>query len=264
MLKVQPLKRFGQNYIRDKNTILKIIDEFQPLKDDNVLEIGPGTGALTSVLSENLDKFYAVEIDKRVVDDLREKFPKVDFSCADVLKINLNSFVSSVKKLRIIGNIPYNITSPILFKLIEERKFVEDAMFMVQFEVAKRITAEKRTKDYGILSVLLNYFAETKLCFKISPNVFFPVPKVYSAIIHLYFNKESADEVDDKMFIKVVKAAFGNRRKTLKNSLGNSIFKEIKIDNSEFDLTRRAEELSIAEFVDLTKIIHYKMNNISG
>jgi len=260
MLKVQPLKRFGQNYIRDKNTILKIIDEFKPQQDDNVLEIGPGTGALTSVLSDRLEKFSAVEIDKRVVDALREIFPKVEFICGDFLKLNLDSFDSSGKKLRIIGNIPYNITSPILFKLIEERSLVKDAMFMIQFEVAKRITAQQRTKDYGILSVLLNYFAETKLSFKISPNVFFPVPKVYSAIIHLFFNKETDDGVEDKIFIKVVKAAFGNRRKTLKNSLGNSIYKEIKIENSEFDLTRRAEELSIPEFVELTKIIQSRMN----
>ena len=260
MLKVQPLKRFGQNYIRDKNTLLKIIDEFKPQMDDHVVEIGPGTGALTSVLSEKLVKFSAVEIDKRVVDDLREKFPLVEFICADFLKIKLDSFDSSDKKLRIIGNIPYNITSPILFKLIEERDLVEDAMFMVQFEVAKRITAQKRTKDYGILSVLLNFFAETELCFKISPNVFFPVPKVYSAMIHLRFNKKTDNDIEDRMFINVVKAAFGNRRKTLKNSLGNSIFKEIKIDNSEFDLTRRAEELSIAEFIELTKIIQSKLN----
>lgn len=260
MLKIQPLKRFGQNYIRDRNTILKIVEEFNPLKEDHVVEIGPGTGALTSVLCEKLAKFSAVEIDKRVVDDLREKYPKVEFVCADFLKIKLDSFNSSDKKLRIIGNIPYNITSPILFKLIEERDLVEDAMFMVQFEVAKRITAEKRTKDYGILSVLINYFAETELCFKISPNVFFPVPKVDSAMIHLKFNKKSIEGIEDRMFINVVKAAFGNRRKTLKNSLGNSIFKEIKIDNSEFDLTRRAEELSITEFVDLTKIIQSKIN----
>jgi 16S rRNA (adenine1518-N6/adenine1519-N6)-dimethyltransferase len=259
MLKIQPLKRFGQNYIHDKNTILKIVEEFNPLKDDHVVEIGPGTGALTSVLCEYLAKFSAVEIDKRVVDDLRKKYPQVEFICADFLKIKLDSFNSSDKKLRIIGNIPYNITSPILFKLIEERDLVEDAMLMVQFEVAKRITAEKRTKDYGILSVLINYFAETELCFKISPNVFFPVPEVYSAMIHLSFNKESIEAIEDRIFINVVKAAFGNRRKTLKNSLGNSIFKEIKIDNSEFDLTRRAEELSIPEFIELTKIIQSKM-----
>ena len=259
MLKVQPLKRFGQNYIRDKNTILKIVEEFKPQQDDYVLEIGPGTGALTSVLSENLNKFSAVEIDKRVIDDLRDKFPQVDFICADFLKIKLDSFNTPDKKLRIIGNIPYNITSPILFKLIEERDLVEDAMFMVQFEVAKRITAERRTKDYGILSVLLNYFAEAELCFKISRNVFYPMPNVDSAIIHIYFNKVIDGTITDKMFISVVKASFGNRRKTLKNSLGNSIFKEIKIDNAEFDLTRRAEELSIPEFVELTKIIQSKL-----
>jgi len=256
--KIYPLKRFGQNYLVDKNIIKKIIEEFKPDSEDVVLEIGPGTGALTAELVNKVKRFVAVEIDKRAVKQLKEKFPSLEIINKDFLEVNLLEFVNKNKKLRIIGNIPYNITSPILFKLINERKFVEDALLMVQYEVAKRITAEKGTKDYGILSVLLNYFAQTKLCFKISPNVFYPKPKVYSAIIKIKFSEEEQKEIDDDLFIKVVKAAFGNRRKVLKNSLSNSIFRTINLTNNESLtnlLARRAEDLSIKDFVQLYEFI---------
>ncbi len=254
MSKLQPLKRFGQNYLIDKNIIQKIVREFNPQKTDIVIEIGPGTGALTAGLMPKVKKLYAVEIDKRVVESLALGFPVVTVINQDFLKLELNS-VADDNPIRVIGNIPYNITSPILFKLIENRLLVSDAMLMVQLEVAKRITAKENSDDYGILGVLLNYFAETKLCFKISPNVFYPKPKVESAIIHLNFTKKLSSDVDDKLFIQVVKAAFGNRRKKLKNSLGNSIFSDIVFEASNFDLSRRAEELTIMEFVELTQII---------
>lgn len=254
MSKLQPLKRFGQNYLIDKNIIQKIVREFNPQKTDIVIEIGPGTGALTTGLMNLVEKLYAVEIDKRVVESLALGFPVVTVINQDFLKLDLNSLVTDIP-LRVIGNIPYNITSPILFKLIENRSLVSDAMLMVQLEVAKRITAKEKSDDYGILGVLLNYFAETKLCFKISPNVFYPKPKVESAIIHLNFTKRLSSDVDDKLFIQVVKAAFVNRRKKLKNSLGNSIFSDIVFEACDFDLSRRAEELTIMEFVELTKII---------
>lgn len=259
MSKPRPLKRFGQNYLVDKNTTLKIVNEFDPKSNDVVIEIGPGTGALTSELMPKVKKLYAVEIDKRVVESLALSYPSVNVINHDFIKLDLNNYENE-KPLRIIGNIPYNITSPILFKLIENRTLVKDAMMMVQFEVAKRITAEERSDDYGILGVLLNFFADTKLCFKISPNVFYPKPKVDSAIIHLNFNKQLPADIDSKLFIKVVKASFGNRRKKLKNSLRNSVFKEIDIDQNEFDVSRRAEELTIIEFVDLTRIIQKSLN----
>ena len=259
MSKPRPLKRFGQNYLVDKNTTLKIVNEFDPKSNDVVIEIGPGTGALTSELMPKVKKLYAVEIDKRVVESLALSYPSVHVINHDFIKLDLNNYESE-KPLRIIGNIPYNITSPILFKLIENRTLVKDAMMMVQFEVAKRITAEERSDDYSILGVLLNFFADTKLCFKISPNVFYPKPKVDSAIIHLNFDKQLPSNLDFKLFIKVVKAAFGNRRKKLKNSLRNSVFKDINIDQNEFDVSRRAEELTINEFVDLTRLIQKSLN----
>lgn len=259
--KLQPLKRFGQNYLIDKNIINKIIREFDPKLSDVIIEIGPGTGALTSVLIDKVSKLTAVEIDKRVVEKLKEELPKVRIINEDFLKVKLSDITTSKQKVRIIGNIPYNITSPILFKLIEERSLISDAMLMVQYEVAKRITAKRGTKDYGILSVLMNYFAETKLCFKISPNVFYPKPKVFSAIIQIKFYDFLSTEIDDKLFIKTVKAAFGNRRKTLRNSLSNSIFRSKnsdlsnKLESLSHLLSKRAEDLSIQDFIELSKMI---------
>ncbi|OGU64730.1 MAG: ribosomal RNA small subunit methyltransferase A [Stygiobacter sp. RIFOXYC12_FULL_38_8] len=254
MEKLKPLKRFGQNYLVDKNTIQRIVNQFSPNEDDNVVEIGPGQGALTSLLSKTVKHYRAIEIDKRVIDDLRLSYPKVDFINQDFLEIELKELAGD-KKLRVIGNIPYNITSPIIFKLIEERESISDAMMMVQYEVAKRIVGKPRTKDYGILSVLTNYFAETELCFKIPPTVFYPKPNVDSAIVSFKFGKATPTDIDEKLFVKVVKAAFGNRRKTLKNSLSNNAFGDLNFDSLPFDFTRRAEELTIDQFVELTRLI---------
>jgi 16S rRNA (adenine1518-N6/adenine1519-N6)-dimethyltransferase len=145
--------------------------------------------------------------------------------------------------------------------MIENRLLIKDALIMTQYEVAKRIIAKPRTKDYGILSVLMNYFATVELCFKISPNVFYPKPKVDSAIIKIDFQNNKEVELDYKLFIQVVKASFGNRRKTLKNSLSNSIYKDIGLSKIDFDFTRRAEELSIEEFIELTKKMKKLLSN---
>ncbi len=252
--KVKPLKRFGQNYLVDKNTVRKIADEFNPKPEDTVVEIGPGTGSLTSLLHNLAKRYIAVEIDRRVIDELKQNYPSIEIINKDFLDVDLRQFAE--EKLRVIGNIPYNITSSIIFKLIENRNKIKDATLMVQYEVAKRITAARGSgKDYGILSVLLNYFAETKLCFKISPDVFYPKPKVFSAIVHLEFKESSLSGVEDKLLIQTVKAAFGNRRKTLKNSLGNSIFAGVNFNSLPHLLLRRAEELSIKDFIELASLI---------
>ena len=249
-MKNKPLKRFGQNYLTDRNTILKIIDKFNPQKEDNIIEIGPGRGALTNELSKISNKIKAIEIDTRVIESLSAQFPNVKFINRDFLKLDFSEVFES-EKLRVIGNIPYNITSPIIFKLVENRTLFSDALIMVQYEVAKRMISKPNTKDYGILGVILNYFATVNLEFKIPPTVFTPKPKVDSAIISLKFDKICNKNLNDRFFINVVKSAFGNRRKTLKNSLNNSIFINNNISESEieFDFSRRAETLSIEEFV---------------
>ncbi|MDX1373183.1 MAG: 16S rRNA (adenine(1518)-N(6)/adenine(1519)-N(6))-dimethyltransferase RsmA, partial [Nitrososphaeraceae archaeon] len=247
MQNIKPLKRFGQNYLTDENIINKIVSEFNPEPEDQILEIGPGKGSLTAMLLQRVDKISAIEIDRRVILELRKKFKNLKLVEKDFLEINLSEFYRN-KKLRIIGNIPYNLTSPILFKLMQENNVTNDCVLMVQLEVAKRMIAKQGSKDYGILTVLLSYFSDTKLCFKISPNVFYPKPRVHSALVHIFFKELSEEKEYQKTFIKIVKAAFGNRRKTLKNSFGNSVFKDVNFASSGIDLSKRAEQLSIDEF----------------
>lgn len=264
-MNLKPLKRFGQNYLTDPNILNKIITEISPKNVDNIIEIGPGKGALTAKLLEKVDAISAIEIDKRVREDLSEKFPQVKLISDDFLKIDLQDLYSiKNKKLRVVGNIPYNITSPILFRLIENNNLVEDSVLMVQYEVANRIKGKKGTKDYGILSVLLNFFADVKFCFKVSPSSFYPKPNVDSAVVHLFFSERSRlksgkeIEMTNEMrsyFIKIVKASFGNRRKTLKNSLSNSIFMNIDFQNSGVDLSKRAEQLDIEDFLRLAEFV---------
>ena len=253
----KPLKRFGQNYLVDKNILNKIIENINPGIEDVIVEIGPGTGALTRLLADKSKKLIAVEIDKRVADDLKEEFLQVELIRGDFLDVDLHKISSTYKKrLRIVGNIPYNLTSSIIFKLFSNNNIIYDSVLMVQYEVAKRMIAKPGTKDYGILTVLLNYFTKTEICFRISPNVFFPKPKVYSALVRINFRQMADTEDFQRLFIKVVKATFSTRRKTLKNSLSGSIFKDINFNNCEIDLIRRAETLHTDEFILLTKYVN--------
>jgi len=254
-LKNKPLKKFGQNYLTDKNTVIKFVDEFNPNMDDRIIEIGPGRGAITTELISRSDSIMAIEIDNRVVSDLSEIFPNVQFINNDILKIDFSRILTSDYKYRVIGNIPFNLTSPIFFKLIRNRELFSDALFIVQLEVAQRIVAKPNSKSYGILSVLLNYFGKVSLPFEISPNVFYPKPKVKSSALKWVFNQNNDVNLDTDLFIQVVKASFGNRRKTLKNSLNNSIFKSYNFVGIDFDFSRRAETFSIEDFVKLTQFI---------
>jgi len=231
------------------------------MHDDIILEIGPGNGALTGLIYGKAKDLFAVEIDKRVIDDLQFRFPDLKIIQADFLKLDIESFVKpGKKKIRIIGNIPYNLTSPIIFKLIKNIGLFSDAVLMVQYEVAKRITANRGTKDYGILAVLLKYFSTPEYCFKVSPNAFYPKPNVDSAVIHIHMKDLNINNEYKQTFINVVKASFGNRRKTLKNSLRNSIFKELNFAVTGIDLSKRAEQLDVKDFELLADFLHNKID----
>jgi 16S rRNA (adenine1518-N6/adenine1519-N6)-dimethyltransferase len=251
----KPKKRFGQNFLQDENILNKILKEINPQPDDLIIEIGPGYGVLTKKLLSATPNLIAVEIDNELAVSLKERFSQLNLISEDFLETDLSKLPKDGKKLRVVGNIPYNITSPILFKLIGNNDLVKDAVFMVQLEVAKRMSADRGTKDYGILAVVLKYFSETKLCFKISPNVFYPKPKVFSALVHINFKEITYPEDEQQLFIQIVKASFGNRRKILKNSFSNSIFHEIDFSNSGIDLSLRAENLGVDDFVTLTKYV---------
>jgi 16S rRNA (adenine1518-N6/adenine1519-N6)-dimethyltransferase len=258
MQKPKPLKRFGQNYLTDHNILAKIADEIDPQPNDKIVEIGPGTGALTAILLERIPAVTAVEIDTRVADKLRETFPALNLIEGNFLVYELDRLYSG-RKLRIAGNIPYNLTAPIIFKLIEHHAIISDAVLMVQLEVAQRMTAQKGTKDYGILNIILKHFVDVKIAFKVSPNVFYPRPRVHSAVVHIRFRNRHSDKASDSYFINTVKAAFGNRRKTLKNSLSNSIFAGIDFSGSGIDLSLRAEQLDPEDFIKLSKFIRSKL-----
>jgi 16S rRNA (adenine1518-N6/adenine1519-N6)-dimethyltransferase len=254
----KPLKKFGQNYLVDKNIVLKFVNRFNPSTDDHVIEIGPGRGAITEELATRTKHLTAIEIDNRIIDELTDRFPNVNFVHKDILKIDFEAILKPNVQYRVMGNIPFNLTSPIFFKLIKNRSHFLDAMFIIQLEVAQRIVANPNTKNYGILSVILNYFADVNLEFEISPNVFYPKPKVKSAVIKLDFTKTLDDNINAQLFIDVVKASFGNRRKTLKNSLNNSIFKSCNFLGIDLDLSRRAESFAIDDFIQLTQFIQEK------
>jgi 16S rRNA (adenine1518-N6/adenine1519-N6)-dimethyltransferase len=261
MTKIRPLKQFGQNYLTDKNILKKIADEIDPQPEDNLVEIGPGTGALTGFLYPFNKDMTAVEIDTRVTEELKERFPGINILQEDFLGTDLTSLYAYKKqKIRIAGNIPYNITSPIIFKIMRNSSIISDVVLLVQHEMAVRMAADRGTKDYSILSVLLRYFTEVKYAFKVSPNVFYPKPKVSSAVVHIYIKKDY--EEDDEMFIKIVKASFGKRRKTLKNSLGSSIFAEFNFEESGVDLTKRAEQLEVADFLKLAEYVRSTSDKI--
>jgi 16S rRNA (adenine1518-N6/adenine1519-N6)-dimethyltransferase len=257
---IKPLKRFGQNYLKDRNIVEKIVREIAPVPEDKIIEIGPGLGILTREIFQYNNNLVAVEIDNRVVNTLKESLPQLNLINQDFLKLDLSTvFKINSGGIKIIGNIPYNLTSSILFKLIDYCEIINDAVFMVQYEVARRMTANKGTKDYGILSIVLDYFSNINLCFKVSPNVFFPKPKVFSAVVHIQFKKDLNDRLFNKLFVSVVKSCFGNRRKTLKNSLNNSIFRTINFEGCGIDLSLRAEQLDTIDFIDLTKFVQKEL-----
>jgi 16S rRNA (adenine1518-N6/adenine1519-N6)-dimethyltransferase len=254
----KPLKRFGQNYLTDLNILTKIADEINPQPEDMIIEIGPGTGALTSRLLERIPSITAVEVDSRVIEELQYNYPGLNLIEGDFLELELEKLYTG-KKLRIAGNIPYNLTASIIFKLLGSQSIISDAVLMVQLEVAQRMTAKKGTKDYGILNIILKHFTDVKIAFKVSPNVFFPRPKVHSAVVHIFFKNVNSDKAADSYFINTVKAAFGNRRKTLKNSLSNSIFASVDFSESGIDLSLRAEQLDPEDFIKLSKFVRSKL-----
>ncbi len=259
MNKVLPLKRFGQNYLQDQNIIKKIIAEIDPKENELIIEIGPGQGALTKYLIQGKANLIAIEIDKRVIEELQNRFSDLKLLQQDFMDLDLHQFISlQQQKIRVAGNIPYNITSPILFKLFDNNTIVNDAVFMVQYEVAKRMTAKMGSKDYGILSVLLEYFGKTKLAFKVSPNVFYPKPNVDSAVVHINFNDNRNNPEFNSMFKSIIKSSFGNRRKTLKNSLSNGIFAEVNFSGCGIDLSLRAEQLNVDDFIKLAEFASNK------
>lgn len=250
----KPKKIFGQNFLVDDNISQKIVKQLEINETDTVLEIGPGQGALTKHIVPLTNNYIAVEIDSCIVTTLQEKYENdIKIINDDFLKFKMDCFTESIK---VIGNLPYNITSEILFKLFDNRKIVTCAVLMVQKELAYRLTATPNTKEYGILSVQTQAFAQPKILFNVPPTVFFPKPKVESSVIKLEF-KNNYEILNKDIFKKLVRSSFGKRRKFIKNSL-KDFFEEYKLNFTDFnfDFTRRAENISVEEFINLANRIN--------
>lgn len=251
---VRAKKSLGQHFLRDKNIALKIVQSLTVRSSTPVLEIGPGTGVLTQyLLTLPLEPFYVVEIDRESVAYLKKNFAALEGKVieADVLKFDIAGLFNG--RFTIIGNFPYNISSQIFFKVLENRDRVTEVVGMIQKEVAERIAAPPGNKTYGILSVLLQAYYRVTLLFKVPPSVFSPPPKVMSAVVRLERNEVEKLDCDEKLFFQVVKQGFNNRRKTLRNALKNlnlpAAISQLKL------LDKRAEQLPVEEFVHLTKAI---------
>jgi 16S rRNA (adenine1518-N6/adenine1519-N6)-dimethyltransferase len=248
----RPKKSLGQNFLHDANVIQKIIRSFDPQPTENVLEIGPGRGALTAMLMELLPRLSAVELDDELAASLQLTYgEKLTLLHQDILSVDLRAIAAERgKKLRIIGNIPYNITSPILFHVIDTRDAVKDFMVMMQTEVAQRLVAKPRTKDYGILSIFAQYYAAPHLLFGVSRNSFFPIPAVTSAVVSMNFETPFTPPAEnDVLFRTIVRGTFGKRRKTLRNGLKSLNVSPEMLDTLSVDLDQRPEELTVADFV---------------
>jgi len=254
----------GQNFLIDDNVIRKIIDRFSPSAEEFIVEIGPGHGALTQYLAHLDIETLAIEIDQSLVEELESEFTgssSVRVRHQDILKTDFSRIASkTAKPVRVLGNIPYNITSPLLFLLLDSRKFIADAFLMVQKEIARRITAGPGTKDYGILSVLVQTYADARYEFGVSPHVFRPKPAVSSAVVSLEWNDRFEHLLPDPdLYRIVVRTAFGKRRKTLRNALEYLPVTRFDPDVLDFDTGLRAEALGVEEFIQLTQEIagHY-------
>ncbi len=238
----------GQNFMVDDSMARKIVDAVNPTKDDIVMEIGSGRGMITQFLQERVERLIAVEIDQRLYDGLDVMFKLADnFELVknDFLKVDLQHF-NFDQKIKVVGNIPYNITSPIMFKIFDQRELVSDLTLLVQKEVGRRVVSQPGSKDYGILAVISQAIADVDILFTVPPTVFQPRPKVDSALIQWTFTEKRARTIkDEKIFREIVKKAFGLRRKMLRNSL-----KEF-VDKTSFDFTRRPEQLSVDEWIEL-------------
>ena len=252
-MNIRPKKHLGQHFLKDLNIAKKIADSLTGKNYKKVLEIGPGMGVLTRFLLEKDFQTYAVEIDPESVVYLQKHFPELKNRIlpTDFLEIQLDDYFD--EPIAIIGNFPYNISSQIVFKTLENKEQIPEFAGMFQKEVAKRIAAEPGSKIYGVISVLTQAFYNVDYLFTVPPEVFNPPPKVESGVIRLTRKKDFTLAVDEKLFRKVVKTAFNQRRKTLRNSLKTFNLSDKLREDVIF--AKRPEQLSIQQFIKLTQSI---------
>jgi len=263
--KLHPKKRLGQNFLSDPSTAEMIVARSEILPEDVVLEIGAGLGALTIPAARRAHQVYAVEKDRRMIDLLKTELLASNLSNVvlmekNMLKVDIKELAQKLgRQIVVIGNLPYNISSQVIIQLIKSRNAVTKAVLMFQKELAQRITAQPGCKDYGRITVMLQYCANIKKIADVKASLFFPEPKIDSEVLEIKF--KNTFKCDETLLFQVVKAAFSKRRKTLKNALAES---ELNIDakttmqileNAAIDPSRRAETLTVSEFVRLSNML---------
>lgn len=265
-------KKYGQNFLIDTHVLNKIIAAAQITKDDFIIEIGPGIGTMTEYLLESAREVVAVEIDHNLISILEEtlsKYNNITIMNEDILKVDINKLVNEKnngKPIKVVANLPYYITTPIIMGLFESQVPIENITVMVQKEVAERMQADPGTKDYGALSLAVQYYAKPYIVANVPPNCFIPRPKVGSAVIRLTKHKERIfDVTNEKLMFQMIRASFNQRRKTLVNGIKNSseiqISKEIMIQAmKEMRVSEniRGETLTLEEFARLSNIVDSK------
>ena len=267
-------KSLGQNFLIDTNVIDRILEGAGVKEGDYVIEVGPGIGTLTKEMGRTAEKVVAIEIDKTLIpilEDTLSDFSNIEVINQDILKVDVQELVKEKLNggpVKLIANLPYYITTPIVMKFLEEDIPVTDIVVMVQKEVADRMNAQPNTKDYGALSVAVQYYCDTEIVAKAPRHMFMPQPNVDSTVIGLHVREERKYPVDNEdIFFKTVKASFGQRRKTLLNSLGGLGFLskdriKVALQEANIDEKRRGETLSIEEFASLANAVNriYKEN----
>jgi len=272
---IRPRKKLGQSFLVDVNTIHKIAAAGRFSSDDIVVEIGAGIGLLTKDIAQVAKRVIAVEIDPQLVKILHDQFDEcsnVEIHSCDILKFDISSISNNYNtKVNVIGNIPYNISSPVIFHLLSSRSVISCFTLMLQKEVVQRLVSLPDNKNYGVPSVLLQMYADIERLFDVSANCFYPRPKVESSIIQGKFREKPLfDLTDETFFRRLVKASFAQRRKMLTNNLKNAKFleefstPELKdaLNNAGIDGKRRGETLSLQEFGNLSNILKQKRQKI--
>lgn len=251
-----PRKRFGQNFLRDESVISSIAKAVNPDSSDRVIEIGPGEGALTEALVTSGCRLDAIELDR----DLRTRllaafstYPRFTLHSADALAFDFNDIAAPGEKLRVVGNLPYNISTPLIFKLLDTASVIQDMHFMLQLEVVERLAAAPGSKDWGRLGVMAQFQCQVEHLFNVPPEAFFPPPKVQSAVVRLNpFSQSPFPEVQRSALARVVTQAFSQRRKTLRNNFKGTLT-DTDFETLQIDPNARAETLTIANFIAITQ-----------
>ena len=257
-------KRFGQNFLTDSAVIDRIIQSINPQIEDKMVEIGPGLGALTCPLMQLQGNMDVIELDRDIIPKLRMNCGltgELNIHNADVLKFDFAELVTDSEQLRVIGNLPYNISTPIIFHLVNYASIIKDMYFMLQKEVVTRLAATPDTSDYSRLSVMAQYHFKISPLFLVPPEAFEPRPKVDSAIVRLQpYSKKPVDVGNEKEFAKLITLAFSQRRKTLRNVLKDTCSHD-QLNAADIDPAQRAQEISLEKFAKLSRIIQSDLHN---